>query len=94
MQADSAKKLRPTGKQITAARGLLGWSQAELAEAAGVAEMTIRRFESGPVNQLRKKTLEKIQGALEAQGIEFTNGTGRGVRLRSSPADVNAEDIG
>lgn len=60
------------GEQIRAARSLLGWSQAELAKQAGVAHMTIRRFEahSGPVSG-NISSLTKVQTALEAAGIQF-----------------------
>ncbi len=60
------------GEQVRAARSLLGWSQAKLAKEAGVAHMTIRRFESknGPVSG-NISTLSGIQMALEKAGIQF-----------------------
>jgi len=69
-----------TGKHITAARGLLGMTQADLAEIASVAEATIRRFESEIVNP-RPATVETLRRALEDRGIEFYNGGDPGVRL-------------
>lgn len=74
-----------TGKQIVAARGLLGLKQAELAEAADIGELTIFRIENEKVRP-HLKTMEKIRAILEARGIEFTNGRGIGVRLLTSPA--------
>ena len=34
-------------EQLRAARGLLGWSQAELAERAGLSAPTVKRLEGG-----------------------------------------------
>ena len=45
---------------------------------AGVGERTIAGFESGEKPDLRESTLWEIQAALEARGIEFTNGDGSG----------------
>jgi DNA-binding transcriptional regulator YiaG len=67
--------------QCRAARGWLRWSQQELANRAKVALSTLKDFE----NRARKpipNNLAAIKGALEAAGIEFTNGDVPGVRLR------------
>lgn len=74
-----------TGKHITAARGLLGITQADLAEISSVAEVTIRRFEADQV-QPRAATIESLRRALEDRGIEFYNGGDPGVRLFRSKA--------
>ena len=60
------------GEQIRAARSLLGWNQAKLAKNAGVAHMTIRRFEAheGPVSG-NISSLTRVQDALEKAGIQF-----------------------
>lgn len=74
-----------TIRQIKAARALLGWSQADLAQHSSVSEPTIARLEStdGELGG-RVGTGEKITSALEKAGIEFIaeNGGGPGVRLR------------
>jgi transcriptional regulator with XRE-family HTH domain len=61
--------------QIRAARGLLGWTQARLAKEAGFKENTgknvIYRIEVGIVARPHQETLENIQLAFEAYGIEF-----------------------
>lgn len=72
-------------RQVKAARALLGWSQRDLAARSGVSEPTIKRLEAGDgALGGRETTVAAIRDALETAGIEFTNGTGAGVRLRSS----------
>ena len=72
-----------TSSQCRAARGLLDWTQQELADRAGVGIVTVRQLEGG-LNEPRRATLEVIKRALEAAGVEFIqeNGGGAGVRLR------------
>ncbi len=60
---------------------MLGWSQDQLAAAAGVAKQTLADFERGARSPY-ERTLRDIQQALELAGIEFTNGEAPGVRLR------------
>ena len=72
-----------TGAQVRMARGYLRWSVEDLAKTAGVGISTIRRMEDADgVPQALGKNLEAGQRALEAQGVEFTNGEAPGVRLR------------
>jgi ribosome-binding protein aMBF1 (putative translation factor) len=77
----------PTGRQIRAARSLLGWSITTLAHAAKVATRTVTRAEATEeLPDMRTSTLRRIRQALEAEGIEFTqNANGMGVRLRRRP---------
>jgi transcriptional regulator with XRE-family HTH domain len=72
-----------TPAQCRGARGLLGWTQQELADQAKVGIVTVRLFEAGK-NEPRRATLEVIERALQSAGIEFIdeNGGGPGVRLR------------
>lgn len=69
--------------QLRGARGLLGWSQSQLAEAAGLSLPTIKRTELETVN-VSIEAREKLRIALEEAGVEFIaeNGGGPGVRLR------------
>lgn len=76
--------------QIRAARALLGWNGAALAEAAGVSLQTIRRMESeaGP-GRSSAANVGAVKRALEAAGATFldadeTAATGPGVRLKQS----------
>ena len=72
-----------TSAQCRAARGLLDWTQQELAERARVGIVTVRQVEAG-LTEPRRATLEVIRRALEGAGVEFINenGGGPGVRLR------------
>lgn len=85
--------MQMTGNQVTAARGLLGISQIELAAQVGVAAQTIFRFEKG-LRIPGSGTLDKIRAELERRGIEFTNGTGIGVRLNFEKAAEYARTSG
>ena len=72
-----------SSSQCRAARGLLDWSQQQLADAANVGIVTVRHFEAGKVDP-RPATLVVIEQAFKAAGVEFIdeNGGGPGVRLR------------
>jgi len=75
-----------TSEQCRAARGLLAWSQQQLAQKAAVGVVTVHQLEAGS-SQPRRATLTVIRRAFEAAGVEFIddNGGGPGVRLRDSP---------
>jgi len=77
-----------TAGQARAARGLIGWSQDELAAESGVGRATIADFESGK-RQPYETTLGKLSAALEKAGVEFIaeNGGGPGVRLRKGKGE-------
>ncbi len=72
-----------TPAQCRAARGLVDWSQEQLAKTASVGLSTVRNFEAGrsiPVSN----NLAAMVRALEQVGIILIdeNGEGPGVRLR------------
>jgi transcriptional regulator with XRE-family HTH domain len=75
-----------TPAQSRAARGLVAWSQDQLAARAGVGNSTVRDFEKGrrvPIDD----NLAAIRRALEEAGVEFIpakGGRGVGVRLREA----------
>jgi transcriptional regulator with XRE-family HTH domain len=58
--------------QIRAARALLGWSQTDLADRAGVVRPTIAMVERSKATHY-DRTLSRIKDALEAAGIVFIN---------------------
>ncbi|MGA7329421.1 MAG: transcriptional regulator [Rhodomicrobium sp.] len=71
-----------TIEQIKAARALLEWSQEDLAARAKLSIITVRRFESRSKERVSDEARLKMEAALEATGIVFTNGNEPGVRLR------------
>jgi ribosome-binding protein aMBF1 (putative translation factor) len=68
-------------EQCRAARGWLGWSQQTLADRAKVSVSTLKDFE-GRRRKPIANNLDAIKRALEAAGVEFTNGDAPGVRMR------------
>jgi len=68
--------------QSRMARAALQLGIRDVAKLAKVAPSTVSRFEAG--ENLNPRTVEAIQRALEAAGVEFTNGDSPGVRLRSN----------
>ena len=70
-------------QQCRAARGLLDWTQEELAERADVSRSTIRDFENGR-HSLHPGTAAQVVEALEAGGALLipADEAGPGVRLR------------
>lgn len=82
MRQDKSNSVTILPVQCRMARAATGLGVRELAEAASVSPNTIARFERG--EELKPATLDGIQAALEAAGVEFIpeNGGGAGVRLR------------
>jgi len=72
--------MRPVQSRM--ARAALGMGVRELAAAAKVSVDTIARFERG--EELKERTVDAIQRALESAGVKLIdeNGGGPGVRLR------------
>ncbi len=60
----------PSIEQIRAARALIGWSQGDLADKAGLSQTGIARIENG-TNQPNSTTIEKIRSAFDKADIEF-----------------------
>lgn len=79
----STDKSQITGLQIRAARAILRWRAEDLAEHSKLGVATVRRAEAadGPVS-ITPANAEAIVRALEAAGVEFTNGDAPGVRLK------------
>ena len=72
--------IKISGRQVVAARGLLEMTREELAEACGLSVNTIWGLESSK-RQAQQATVRTVVRELVARGIEFSNGTGLGVRL-------------
>jgi transcriptional regulator with XRE-family HTH domain len=70
-----------TSRQIRAARGLVGWTQSDLAKAAGLSRSTIASIEkdTGKTNPT-PDAIEKIRKVFEDSEIEFL--PQEGVRVR------------
>lgn len=69
----------PSARQIHAARVILGWTQPQLSDAAGVGIASVKRLEFNHRDKdlldiMTITTLSKIVKALEDAGIEFTVG--------------------
>ena len=73
-----------TIEQLRAARGLLGWSQSDLAKQAAMSLPTVKRLEGSYGPHVSDGAQLRLKRALEAGGVEFIdeNGGGPGVRLR------------
>jgi transcriptional regulator with XRE-family HTH domain len=70
-----------TPAQCRAARGLLDWTQKELAAAAEVDEATVRDFENEK-SAPQTAALLRMRAALAAASCEFTIGRQQGVKLK------------
>ena len=72
--------------QLRAARGLLGISQQELADLAGMSLMTVKRAEGAAPRGPTPASLGALVSALERAGVEFlgTAGDREGVRQRQT----------
>ncbi len=75
--------------QLRMARAAVGWGVRELAEKAGVTANTVTRIENGA--DAKQSTMDRLQRALEAAGVEFTNSDQPGVRLTKAAAPRSAE---
>lgn len=77
-----------------AARMLIDWTAAQLAEMADVSQDTLRSFESGRTRHLSRENEAAIRKALEAQGVQFLSSgqvaTGPGVALGDKPEALGA----
>jgi transcriptional regulator with XRE-family HTH domain len=72
--------------QIRAARALVGWSQSDVANAAGLSIPTVKRAEADGSIRVSVVAMLAITTALKKAGVEFIaeNGGGPGVRLRKA----------
>jgi len=79
-----------TPDQVKTARALLGWSLDRLAARSGTSVPMVTAFEqtgrvvfsNGRSRALPVDAVAAVRTALEAAGVEFTDGDAPGVRLR------------
>lgn len=73
-----------------AARALLNWTAAQLADAAGVSLDTLRSFESGRSKTLNRENERSILSALGAAGVQFVQAgdTAKGAGVTLGAGDV------
>lgn len=64
-----------TIEQCRAARGLLGWTQQDLADASGLSKTAINNFEKGH-SDIKYESLRAIRMAFESAEVEFTEQDG------------------
>jgi transcriptional regulator with XRE-family HTH domain len=71
------------------ARAATGFQIVEIAKRARVATATVVRFEKG--EELKPRTIEAIQRAYEAAGVEFINGNAPGIKLHRGTSIARKE---
>ena len=69
--------------QIRAARGMLNWSQAELAKRSGVSKQSVTRIENGTMDP-RFSTMTALNEAIRSAGVEMAEDVNGTVRLTVS----------
>ncbi len=83
-----------TSEQIRAARAMLRVDQKELAERSGISIETVKRIERTPGTiSAYASTVDALQRALEAAGVEFINGEQPGERLKTAPLAIPVEQL-
>lgn len=80
-----------TTAQIRGARGILNWSQSDLADRTGISATSIGSIENGQSTP-RENTLKAIRQAFENSGIEFIGK--EGVKIRSGSVRVYNGRVG
>ena len=78
--------------QVRAARALLGWSQKELAERAGVSEPFVNRLERGERLGHADKLFDLRSALLRAQVNFFSTDAEFGVLLSGQAASLAREE--
>ena len=79
-------------RQLLAARALLDWTQAQLADAASIRFGTVRDFE-GEQQKGREAKLLKMRHAFEEAGIVFeNNGKFVGLRVKAKRGNTGQQN--
>jgi transcriptional regulator with XRE-family HTH domain len=79
-------------RQLRAARALLGWSQKELADMAGVSLSTLNRLERGDGDP-SISSLRLIQGAFEQAGLRFFTTAEGAIGVSLSAEGLQQEEV-
>jgi transcriptional regulator with XRE-family HTH domain len=74
-----------TPSQCRTARNLLDWSAADLARAAGVSVITVRKLESGKMAPTARTSVALMRRALEGAGVRFGRSENGEVTVRLDP---------
>src|SRR3979411_254516 len=82
-----------TSSQIRAARALVGWSQTDVANAAGLSIPTVKRAEADGGIRVSEDAIDAIACVLKKAGGEVIaeHGEGPGVRLRRPQRPIRAK---
>ncbi len=72
-----------TIEQCRAARGMLDWTQQELAGKAGLSKTAINNFEKG-YSDIKLESLNAIRGAFEEAGVQFIDTVGITRRMETA----------
>ena len=72
-----------TGRQIRAARGLMGWTVEDLFSKSGVNKNTITQIENDEV-QPQEKSMARIVATFDKAGVEFAPNEGVGIRKQEA----------
>jgi transcriptional regulator with XRE-family HTH domain len=74
-----------TSDQLRAARAILGLSQPDVAKAAGVSTMTLKRAEGSGQPPASAEAIAAIRAALETAGVVFLDQDNGGPGVRLAP---------
>jgi ribosome-binding protein aMBF1 (putative translation factor) len=72
-----------TGEQIRRAREFLGWTRFKLSSRASLHPAIVERAEEAMALPVTAYQQALLRNALEAAGVEFTDGEAPGVKLRA-----------
>ncbi|MFG1479067.1 helix-turn-helix transcriptional regulator [Xanthobacter sp. V4C-4] len=83
-----------SGRQIKAARALLGWKRADLATRSGVTAPTVRVIETDEANvPALAPTRAQLTRVLHAAGIVFATGGAVGVQLVQAEEGLAVDEL-
>ena len=80
------------GRQVRAARALLGWTREDLLKASGISMSALLRME-GDLADSRGSTIHKVTVALNRAGIEFVNRDDGGIGVVLNRGQAAAIDL-